>query len=297
MTIKNKKIFLNGEFSPDILQTTWHPRRLYDFKYVYAVLSRRSKGVSIGINLNPDERCNYDCVYCQINRTQSKTNYRVELAVFKSELSQLLGAFQSGHIFSAPPFSNLDANNRKVQDVAFSGDGEPTAFRQFSDCVDIVAEALKQVNFHDTKVVVITNATYFHKEWMQAGLKALDRCNSEIWAKLDAGTQTYMRQINATDFPIEKLVDNIARAGKDREIVIQSLFANIKNVPPSQAEIKAYICRLKTLINKGTRIKNVQIYTVVRPPAKSYVTPLSQTVMSTIVEQVKSETKLQVEVF
>ena len=43
-----------------------HSRNLFqDNRFVYAVVSRRSGGVSIGVNLNPDKYCNFDCVYCQ----------------------------------------------------------------------------------------------------------------------------------------------------------------------------------------------------------------------------------------
>ncbi|MBM3871597.1 MAG: radical SAM protein, partial [Verrucomicrobia bacterium] len=39
-----------------------HTRIYRDFTYVYPVISRRSGGLSIGINLNPDKKCNFDCV-------------------------------------------------------------------------------------------------------------------------------------------------------------------------------------------------------------------------------------------
>ncbi len=45
-----------------------HRRTFRENLYVYAVVSRRSKGISIGINLNPDKICNFDCIYCQVDR-------------------------------------------------------------------------------------------------------------------------------------------------------------------------------------------------------------------------------------
>jgi len=283
--------------SPTTLKTTWHPRQLYDFKYVYAVLSRRSKGISIGINLNLDKRCNYNCVYCQVDRRESHENSIVEMNVLQSELSQLLNIFQSNEIYEHAPFNSLPKNQRIVRDVAFSGDGEPTAFRQFDECVNIVASELKRVDFKDTKIVVITNATYFHKKWMQTALKSLDSCHGEIWAKLDAGTQEYMNQINATDFPLEKLLDNIALAGKDRHIIIQTLFAKIHNQLPAQIEIDNYINRLKELLDRGTRIKTVHLITVARPPAQSYVSALNKNLLNAIATQIKEQTKICVEVY
>lgn len=45
-----------------------HTRVYRDFTYVYPVISRRSGGLSVGINLNPDKVCNFDCVYCEVDR-------------------------------------------------------------------------------------------------------------------------------------------------------------------------------------------------------------------------------------
>jgi len=279
------------------LKTTAHPRQLYDFKYIYAVLSRRSKGISIGINLNLDKRCNYHCVYCQVDRSQVPENIEINLQLLHSELSQLLQAFQSGSIYDNPPFSTLLENQRILRDVAFSGDGEPTAFRQFADCVDIVARVLKAGNFTETKIVVISNATYFHKKWMQPALKSLDHCNSEIWAKLDAGTQNYLNQVNGTDFPLEKLLNNIALVGKERHIIIQTLFAKLYDQPPTAFEINHYINKLQILLARGTRIKTVQLYTVARQPAQSYVSALDKNTLAEIAAQIQKQTHLYVEVY
>ncbi len=48
---------------------TQHSRSWQSNRYVYPVISRRSKGLSIGVNLNPDKVCNFDCVYCCVDRT------------------------------------------------------------------------------------------------------------------------------------------------------------------------------------------------------------------------------------
>ena len=144
---------------------------------------------------------------------------------------------------------------------------------------------------------MITNATYFHKKWMKTALKFLDSCNSEIWAKLDAGSQNYLNHINVTDFPLEKLLDNIALAGKNRPIIIQTLFVSIHNQPPFQIEIDNYINKLQELIARGTLIKSVHLITVARSPAQSYVTALNENVLNAIAAQIKSQTNIYVEAY
>ena len=55
--------------SPLVSLFQTHSRSFEDNRFVYAVVSRRSGGVSIGVNLNPEKYCNFDCVYCQVDRT------------------------------------------------------------------------------------------------------------------------------------------------------------------------------------------------------------------------------------
>jgi len=74
-----------SEVSPDMLRTDWHPRKLHNFNYVYAVLSRRSGGISIGVNLNSDKVCNYGCIYCEVNRKTPGANRQVDIAMLESE--------------------------------------------------------------------------------------------------------------------------------------------------------------------------------------------------------------------
>ena len=75
---------------------TQHSRRWHDNRYVYPVISRRSCGLSIGINLSPDKRCTFDCVYCSVDRTTPGDDPRVDLAVVKRELDTLLDQYLSG---------------------------------------------------------------------------------------------------------------------------------------------------------------------------------------------------------
>ena len=48
------------------LTITDHSRVFNNFTYIYPVVSRRSEGVSLGINLNINNACNWRCVYCQV---------------------------------------------------------------------------------------------------------------------------------------------------------------------------------------------------------------------------------------
>src|SRR5271166_5184354 len=81
-----------------------HHRAFGDNRYVYAVLSRRSKGISIGINLNPDKVCNFDCVYCQVDRQLPPLVGRVDEPRLLDELEDMLDSSQRGELFETGCF-------------------------------------------------------------------------------------------------------------------------------------------------------------------------------------------------
>jgi len=276
---------------------TQHSRSWQSNRYVYPVVSRRSKGLSIGVNLNPDKVCNFDCVYCSVDRTTPGAARDVDLGVLREELDQLIGLASSGELFNQPPFDQTPAHLRRVNDVAFSGDGEPTSFQQFGEACRIGAELLAKHGRRDVKLVVITNATLFHQQRVRDALAFLDAHNGEIWAKLDAGTEPYYRMIERTSIPLDRVVGNILDAGRTRPIVIQSLFLRLNGEGPPAAEIDAYVGRLQTLIDGGCRIKLVQVYTVARGTAVAECTPLPAAELDAISERVRRGTGLTVETY
>src|SRR5438067_741145 len=167
-----------------------HRRNFAENLYVYAVVSRRSKGVSIGVNLNPDKVCNFDCVYCQVDRKTPPLVTTVDVPRLLEELEGLLDQVLSGELFELERFRDTPPALRRLNDIAFSGDGEPTTCPQFLDIVRAVAE-IRQRRRLDIKLVLITNATRFHHERVRAALEVLDGNGGEIWAKLEAGTESY----------------------------------------------------------------------------------------------------------
>jgi wyosine [tRNA(Phe)-imidazoG37] synthetase (radical SAM superfamily) len=268
---------------------TQHSRSWRDNSYVYPVISRRSKGVSIGVNLNPDKICNYDCIYCCVDRTVPATVTEVDLDVLRDELQHMLELVRIGELFKQSPFDTTPQHLRRLNDIAFSGDGEPTSYQRFQEVCELSASLLQRAGLEpSTKLVVITNATLFHQPRVQKALDFLDHHNGEIWAKLDAGTEAYYRMIERTSIPLKRVLDNILLAGKARPIVIQSLFMNVHGSPPTEAEIDEYVKRLIELRDAGCQIKLVQVYTVARGTAESYVTPLDPARVDAIAEKVRA---------
>jgi wyosine [tRNA(Phe)-imidazoG37] synthetase (radical SAM superfamily) len=275
---------------------------------VYPVLSRRSGGMSIGVNLNPDKICNFDCIYCQVNRTTASETRFVEIQQLLDELQHMLELVLSDDIYTTECFSAVPEHLRRLNDIAFSGDGEPTTYKNFDDIIGQCAMLKQNISQHyadsnlqqppdPIKMVLITNASMFHREHVERGLKILDQNQGEIWAKLDAGTDDYYQLIERTAIPFQQVLDNLLTTARIRPLVIQSLFMQVNGTPPSAHEIQAYCQRLNEITDNGGSLASVQIYTIARQPAESYVTPLADEYVDAIVKQVTTQTGLRVEGF
>ena len=124
---------------------TQHQRQFEENRFVYPVLSRRSEGISVGVNLNPDKVCNFDCIYCQVDRSsQSETRF-VEIRQLFDELEHMLQLVASGGLFEHPKFQQTPQQLRRLNDIAFSGDGEPTTFRNFDDIIEACAKLKRRL--------------------------------------------------------------------------------------------------------------------------------------------------------
>lgn len=91
---------------------------------------------------------------------------------------------------------------------------------------------------------------------------------------------------------VSKAIGLAQRGRRDRPVRIQSLFMRVEGQPPSEEEIAAYVARLQEITAAGGAIKKVQVYTVARPPAEAFVTPLSPAEVDAISDQVHNATGL-----
>jgi len=267
-----------------------HPRHWRENRYVYPVISRRSGGLSIGVNLNPDKVCNFDCVYCSVDRRtiEPKVSRDVDLEVLESELNQMLDLAVSGEIYNSPPFDQTPPQLRRLNDIAFSGDGEPTAYPGFLQACEMVVRLLAARDLSTVQPIVITNATLLERPSVQRGIDMLYAVNGRIWAKLDAGTQAYYQLVERTTIPLRRVLGNLLFAGRRWPIVIQSMFIRIDGQDPSEEEISQCVLRLSELKEGGCRIERVQLYTLARPPAESNVSAVSDGLLEAIAGKVRS---------
>jgi len=285
---------------PDIpLQRAYqdHARNWQQNLYCYPVVSRRSGGLSIGVNLNPDKACNFDCIYCQVDRTTPATVRKVDLEIVRRELDGLIRIAQSGDLWQQTPFNAVPPEKRVIQDIAFSGDGEPTTYPKFDEAVQLAADLRQQHKLSDTKLVLITDACYLTRPIVERGLNIMDANNGEIWAKLDAGTEDYYQAINRPNYPLQHVLENIRAAAQQRPVVIQSLWMRVHDEPPPTSEIKAFCRRLQEIIDAGGKIKLIQLYTIARETTEEYATMLSNDQLDYLAAIVKKRLTVPIEVY
>ncbi len=267
--------------------------------HVYAVISSRARGLSVGVNLNPDQHCNFDCVYCEVDRralARLSGPAPVNAHAVATELSHALALVKAGSLLKHAYFSGLPEEMVRLAHVAISGDGEPTLCPNFAEAVEGIVHLRAAGLAPYFKVVLVTNATALDRDGVRAGLRLFTRAD-EVWAKLDAGTQEGMDRINRGSVPLEKVLQNILEVGRQRPVVVQSLFVELDGLLPDRAELCAYAERLNALKTGGANIPLVQIYSATRPHHSRRCRHLSLRVLSEIATLVHQITGLRVEVF
>jgi wyosine [tRNA(Phe)-imidazoG37] synthetase (radical SAM superfamily) len=283
---------------PTVVEETafGHPKDYLGNRFVYLVISPRAGGLSVGVNLNPDKRCDFDCVYCEVDRQPPGRELQLDVEVMAAELKTMLASVHEGCLRELPYYRELPAELLELRHVALSGDGEPTLCPHFLDAVRAVAHVRAVGSLPFFKMVLITNGSGLDQPEVKQGLAFFSR-SDEIWVKLDGGTQAYLERVNRLEVPIEKILENILGLARRRPVVIQSLFPALNGTVPSEEEIREYAQRLKVLKAAGAQIEQVQIYSATRPMARPECGHLPLRVLSGIARVIRSVAGLKAEVF
>lgn len=252
-----------------MLTTRNHSRDSAGLTYVYPVISRRSGGLSIGINLNPNNACNWRCVYCQVPELKRGSAPETDLAVLEKELRGFLDDVLHGDFyqrFEVPPQQQI------IRDIAISGNGEPTSSPQFEQVVDLigrVAEDYELLNgpapASGLKFVLITNGSLARRESVQNGLKHWAGLGGEVWFKLDSATAEGIARVNGVRLSPESVLRNLESAANACPTWLQTCLFAFDGQPPSPMERKAYLDFLKRAASMGILFRGVLFYGLARP--------------------------------
>ena len=139
--------------------------------YTFGPVPSRRLGRSLGIDFVPFKTCTYDCIYCQLGVTTTKTIDRREYFPVGAVLKEIEEKLKR---VSRPDY------------ITLSGSGEPTLYSRISDIISGIKE------FSDIPVAVLTNGSLFWIDEVRSAISGADL----IIPSLDAGSEETFLRVN-----------------------------------------------------------------------------------------------------
>lgn len=241
-------------------------------RYVYPVVSRRAGGVSVGINLNPNNACNWRCIYCQVPDLTRGTAPAVDMLLLENELRAFLTELLHGDFMQM----RVPEDARRINDIALSGNGEPTSAAEFSDVILLIARVRSELALpENVKTVLITNGSLLHRGDVQQGLRDMSRIHGEVWFKLDRASAAGMLRINDTHARIDKVRENLIAAMAACPTWLQTCWFALDGEPPSVQDEDDYLEFVAGLLRDGHPLQGVLLYGLARPSLQREAARLS----------------------
>jgi len=217
---------------------------------IYPVYSRRSAGLSIGINLYPDKKnCAFNCPYCEVFPFSNKAVF--SLVQMEEDLKNaVIGA---------------QRQNIPIKDICFSGNGEPTLSENFPQSLKLAQKIRKELA-PDAQLVVISNGTGLLQplvfSLLHAAARGEDGFNGiNIWLKLDAATPDWYQKMNRSSVPFNELIQKIKEFVSCAPVTIQTMLCAINGEAQPEAQARVWedlVCALASAEIGGVR--KVQLY-------------------------------------
>lgn len=256
------------------MNITDHSRDRAGMTYVYPVVSRRAGGVSVGINLNPNNACNWRCIYCQVPELKRGAAPKIDLEKLESELRSFLHELVDGDFLQ----QQVPLEARRINDIALSGNGEPTSAKEFEQVIALIKRVKQDFTTlsSDIKLVLITNGSLINRSYVQAGITQMASMSGEVWFKLDSATRDGRLRINNTRMSLKQVRENLTMAASLCPTWIQTCALQIDGNPTSKKETDAYLKFIDDLLTSGTPIKGVLLYGIARPSLQPEAIQLSK---------------------
>ena len=265
-----------------------HDRDSAGMTYVYPVVSRRAGGVSVGINLNPNNACNWACVYCQVPDLVRGTAPEINLAQLEAELRALLADILHGDFMQ----TRVPEGARRLNDIALSGNGEPTSAQAFPQVIELIGQVMTELDLiGKIKLVLITNGSLIDRPRVRDGLAKMAGLNGEVWFKFDSATASGMRAINQTRISPDKQFERLKLAAGLCPTWLQTCVFARDGTPPDEAEQAAYLAAVARIKQHNIPVQGVLLYGLARPslqPQASHLSALPAEWLETFAERIRA---------
>ncbi len=272
-----------------LLSTDDHARDAVGLTYIYPVISRRAGGVSVGINLNTNNACNWRCVYCQVPGLLRGVAPEIDLTLLESELSGFIDEVVHGDFMQ----TRVPEGCRRLCDIAISGNGEPTSCAQFDQVVALIVSVMSRAALApDVRLRLITNGSYVHREHVRAGLAMMAAHHGEVWIKVDAVTEAAVQRINGIRMHAGRLRAQVVTAAALCPTWIQTCLFALDGAGLDAAEQRAYLDFLAELLADGVVLEGVLLYGLARPSQQPEfalrLSGLSADAVQTVAERIRA---------
>lgn len=254
------------------LKVTEHSRDVAGLRYVYPVISRRAGGVSVGINLNTNNACNWRCIYCQVPDLKLGTAPPVDLQLLEQELRGFLHELLHGDFMQ----TRVPEGARRINDIAISGNGEPSSAAEFAQVIELVGKLKRELALPSSiKLVLITNGSLLQRDIVQQGLRGMAKLNGEVWFKLDRASEQGMASVNDTRTTPDKVRENLLTAiSCCPNTWLQTCWFALDGAAPGRQDEDDYLEFLRGL-PRDTKPKGVLLYGIARTSMQAEVSRLS----------------------
>jgi wyosine [tRNA(Phe)-imidazoG37] synthetase (radical SAM superfamily) len=268
-----------------------HRRDSAGLRYVYPVISRRAGGVSVGINLNVNNACNWACVYCQVENLTRGGPPPIDLDLLERELDGFLDDALHGGFMS----QEVPAEARHLMDIAFSGNGEPTSAAEFPEAVQAVRRVLQWHGLAGKLPVrLITNGSLLHRPGVRDGIRVLGELGGEVWFKVDRAMPAEVETINGVPMDAGKIRDNLSRCAALATTWVQTCWFALDGIAPDAAARDAYCALLAPV---ASRLAGVHLYGLARPsmqPAAPRLQRIDAEEMEKFAAEIQEKTGIRV---
>lgn len=252
------------------LTTTDHNRDVVGLKYIYPVISRRAGGVSIGVNLNVNNACNWRCIYCNVPNLSRGSPPPIELDKLERELRGFLHDLLHGDFMQR----YVNEADRQLKDIAFSGNGEPTSAKEFPQVLVVVEQVLRDFDLlGKIKVRLITNGSLMDKPTVIESMKHLAALNGEVWFKVDGGSKAAIARVNDVNLNPESHLQRLRLCAVACPTFIQTCMFALDGAPPTDTEVNHYLALVQQAKDV---IKGVHLYGLARRSEQVEVNRLSR---------------------
>lgn len=220
-------------------------------RYVYTAWSRRSGGLSLGLDLTPQGHCSFSCVYCQASHPPIRNpDLSVDLGRLRNELTNKL--------------RSLGAD--ELRDLVLAGSGEPTSVPNVADALRAIRGVCDDAGFQRPRRI-FTNGRHLNRVEIAETLVDWVGWGGEVWVKLDGATEATIEAVNGRRFEVARHLEGIWGLARRCEIGVQTMVVRGPSLPEPAAAVKEVAEAIATGLNGGAKIRELHLITLSRVPS------------------------------